>query len=223
MKNQNNKIQLNSIQFFGKISASATHEIKNTQAIINENAGLLDDLILMADRGQPLSMEKFQKISENIIKQVQRTDLILTNLNQFSHSADLNDQILNMEEVVQFVLDLSSRLIDMLGINVQIQPAPAPIIIQSNLFYFESLIWKSIENACKVSGDDKTVVISFGINKDEPEIRFSINSEQSEQRDHFDNLFSEPEDSDLFKLLDVTLKKDKKNKSFGLRWPKNFK
>ncbi len=220
MKHQNKNIQLNGIQFFGKMSASATHEIKNTQAIINENAGLLIDLVLLSDKGQPLSMDRIKKISENITKQVQRTDLVLTRLNRFSHSADLNNQILNMEETVQFVLDLSSRLIDMLGINIQIQSPHAPIIVQSNLFYFESLIWRSIKNASKISGDDKTVIISFGTNKDEPEIWFSIISEQG---NNFDNLFSTPEDNDLFDLLGVTLKKDKKNKSFGLKWPKNFK
>ncbi len=218
MKHQNNKIGLSGIQFFGKMSASATHEIKNTQAIINENAGLLEDLILMADRGQPLSTERIKKISDNIIKQVQRTDLILTNLNQFSHSADLNDQILNMEETVQFVLDLSSRLIDMLGIKFIIQSASSPVVIQSNLFHFENLIWKSIENACKIVGEDKTVVISFGTNK-KPEVRFST---KSEQEDLFDDLFSAPEDIALLQVMEVSLKKDKENKRFDLKWPKQF-
>ena len=39
------------LQFFGKMTASISHEIKNVLAIINENAGLLEDLALMADRG----------------------------------------------------------------------------------------------------------------------------------------------------------------------------
>ena len=39
------------LQFFGRMSASISHEIKNVLAIINENAGLLEDFSLMADRG----------------------------------------------------------------------------------------------------------------------------------------------------------------------------
>jgi hypothetical protein len=31
------------LQFFGKMTASISHEIKNVLAIINENAGLLED------------------------------------------------------------------------------------------------------------------------------------------------------------------------------------
>ncbi len=42
------------LQFFGEMSASISHEIKNVLAIVNENAGLLEDLTLMADRGKPI-------------------------------------------------------------------------------------------------------------------------------------------------------------------------
>ena len=42
------------LQFFSQISASISHELKNVLGIINENAGLLEDLTLMAERGVPL-------------------------------------------------------------------------------------------------------------------------------------------------------------------------
>ena len=42
------------LRFFGKITASVTHEIKNALATINENAGLMTDYIEMAARGRPL-------------------------------------------------------------------------------------------------------------------------------------------------------------------------
>jgi hypothetical protein len=42
------------LQFYGKITASVSHEIKNVLAIINENAGLLEDFTFMADRGKPI-------------------------------------------------------------------------------------------------------------------------------------------------------------------------
>ena len=41
------------LRFFGKISASISHEIKNAIAVMNENAGLIKDLIMMAERGRP--------------------------------------------------------------------------------------------------------------------------------------------------------------------------
>ncbi len=43
------------VEVFSRISAAVSHEIKNTLSIINENAGLLSDLALMAgeDGGVP--------------------------------------------------------------------------------------------------------------------------------------------------------------------------
>ena len=49
------------LQFFGEITASNSHEIKNILAIINENAGLLEDLALMYDRGAQIEPQRLKK------------------------------------------------------------------------------------------------------------------------------------------------------------------
>jgi len=41
------------LRFFGNISTSISHEIKNVLAIINENAGLLEDYNLHGRKGNP--------------------------------------------------------------------------------------------------------------------------------------------------------------------------
>jgi len=46
------------LQFYGKICASLSHEIKNALAIINEDAGLLNDFAALADQGRPLDPER---------------------------------------------------------------------------------------------------------------------------------------------------------------------
>ena len=40
-----NRVQDGGLFFFGKMSASISHELKNVLAIINENAGLAEDLM----------------------------------------------------------------------------------------------------------------------------------------------------------------------------------
>ncbi len=214
MVKQDNSVQLGGIQFFGKMSASATHEIKNTQSIINENAGLLMDLISMADQGQTLSLERVKKISGNIINQVKRTDLILSNLNQFSHSPDLKNQILNLEEIVRFVLDLSSRLIDMKSRNFHIQPASAPIMLDANQFYLENLIWNALEHACKISVNSKDIEISFGTRRREPSIWFTFTEIKKESMNH---IFDSSKDIKLIQHMGIIVKKE--NNNFGLIWP----
>ena len=76
------------LQFFGQISASISHELKNVLAIINENAGLLEDLALMADRGKPIDPERLIKMAATVKRQIGRADGIIKNMNRFAHSAD---------------------------------------------------------------------------------------------------------------------------------------
>ncbi len=64
MAENENMLAQAGLRFFGKMSASATHEIKNTLAIINESAGLLEDLSLMAQKGQPMSIPRVNDISQ---------------------------------------------------------------------------------------------------------------------------------------------------------------
>jgi len=76
------------VRFFGRMSASISHEIKNVLAIINENAGLLDDFALMAEKGMPLDPRRLGKVAESLMKQVRRADAIVRNMNKFAHSVD---------------------------------------------------------------------------------------------------------------------------------------
>jgi len=39
------------LQYFGNMLPSLSHEAKNILAVINENAGLMNDFILMAQKG----------------------------------------------------------------------------------------------------------------------------------------------------------------------------
>ena len=60
------------LQFFGKVSASISHELKNVLAIINENAGLLEDLTLAAQRGKAIDPERLNRTAGNFLKQIHR-------------------------------------------------------------------------------------------------------------------------------------------------------
>ncbi len=62
------------LRFFGQVIASVTHDIKNSLATINENAGLLTDHATMAARGRPLDPEKVNVLAMRIMDQVKRAD-----------------------------------------------------------------------------------------------------------------------------------------------------
>ncbi len=208
------KLMQEGFRFFGKMSASATHEIKNTLAIINENIGLIDDLSMMAQDGM-LSCEQINRVSKKIKSQVQRSNNILQKLNKFSHSVDLSKQMADVETTVKFTLELASRLIDMYEVTVEIIPAPSHIGVNANQFFLENMIWKAVEAVCQGVQHEKKVTVSFKHDSETLSVWFSMGIIENE---FMDNLFMADEDKALIEYLDIVVQKDQENNSFGLVW-----
>lgn len=209
------------MRFFGRMSASATHEIKNTLAIINENAGLLEDLTLMAEKGHPLATERVKDISQRLARQVHRADLILKKLNRLSHSVDLTRELVDLEKSVIFVLDLAGRLLEMQQVTVEITPPLAPMVVDTNLFYLQNAIWLAIDMACCCSDQEKQVRISFGTDSTIPSVWFSMGRANKDKiENNIKDLFESKEEQALMAYLGITIEKNNKNKGFGLLWTK---
>ncbi|MBA3011677.1 MAG: hypothetical protein KKF12_11770 [Proteobacteria bacterium] len=210
------------MRFFGRMSASATHEIKNTLAIINENAGLLEDLTLMAEKGHPLATERVKDISQRLARQVHRADLILKKLNRLSHSVDLTRELVDLEKAVIFVLDLAGRLLEIQQVTVEITPPLSPMVVDTNLFYLQNAIWLAIDMACCCADQEKQVKISFGTDSTIPSVWFSMGRANKDKIENtIKDLFESKEDQALMAYLGITIEKNNKNNGFGLLWTKS--
>jgi C4-dicarboxylate-specific signal transduction histidine kinase len=145
------------LQFFGKMSASISHEIKNALAIINENAGLLHDYTQMADKGMAITPERLKTLAQKFMDQIRRADGIVKNMNRFAHSVD--DSIKNIElgELLEFVAALCSRFAFMRGVALEPASPVAQVKITTNPFFLENLIWLCLEYAMGKAGQGKTV------------------------------------------------------------------
>jgi len=145
------------LQFFGKMSASISHEIKNALAIINESAGLLEDLSLRAEKGIPVEPERLKQQSGSIMKQVRRMDGIIQNMNKFAHSIDDPVKTIDLVQMVTLVVDLSSRFAAMGSVVLAYQPPPKPMMILTSPFFLENLLWLCLDFAMNAAGPAKTV------------------------------------------------------------------
>ena len=117
-----------SLRFFGKISASVSHEIKNVFAVINEAAGLIEDFTIMADKGMPIDPERLKRAAKSIQGQVRRGDGIIKNINAFSHSTDEDAHEVDLVEILDLIMALGTRMADMKQMGLekgQCEPATA--------------------------------------------------------------------------------------------------
>lgn len=154
------------LQFFGKVSASISHEMKNVLAIINENVGLLEDLTYIAAKGQPIDPERIQRTCLSMTKQIKRGDTIMKNLNTFAHSIDEAEKDIDLYQLVDLVASLASRRAALRSVSFVVQKPAIPVSLQSNPFLLQNFLWLCLEEAIEVvqSGSTLFLIVEKGEN-----------------------------------------------------------
>lgn len=147
------------LEFFGKMSASISHEIKNTLAIINEKAGLLEDLAALAEKGVPVDPQRLKTQAGKIAEQVRRADGIVKTMNRFAHSIDDAVRSIDLVETVELVKELSARIAAMREITLEASSPAEPVTLRTNPFLLQNLMWLCIDFAMRRSGSGKTVAL----------------------------------------------------------------
>lgn len=160
------------LNFFGKINASISHEIRNVLAVINENAGLMKDLLTMADRGAPVDLNRISALAEKFLEQVRRADGIVSNMNRFAHSIDKSIGRIDVADCLGFVADLSSRFAAMRGVRLELDPAMDHAEIHSCPFFLQNLLYLCMDYAMNAAGKGKIVRMTVKQGSAVAEIRF---------------------------------------------------
>ncbi len=157
MTTRSDTADLSGIQFFGKMAASMTHDIKNVLAVINENAGLLEDICFMADRGKPADLARLKRIAGDIKEQVRRADRIVTAMNHFAHSSDEASTASDLGELIALLASLAMRVAAMRGVSLRAVPVHSPVVITTFPFGLLNLLWICLDRAMTAVGSGKTM------------------------------------------------------------------
>jgi hypothetical protein len=151
-------IEFAGLRYFGQMSASMSHEIKNALAIIQESAGLLDDITRMARPGDGLPVERLGRIADMISRQVGRADNIVKTMNRFAHSVDAESTEVDVVTLLELAGALSDRLLRLRGVRLRLQAPPTDraAVIQSSPFLLTELIWSGLNFAADHNVGDCT-------------------------------------------------------------------
>ncbi|WP_338670061.1 sensor histidine kinase [Pseudodesulfovibrio methanolicus] len=147
------------LRFFGRISASVSHEIKNVFAVINEAAGLIEDFTLMAERGVPLQPDRLKSAANSIQGQIRRGDAIVKNMNAFAHSTDEDVREVDLVEALRLAADLTARFADMRQIRLTVGECE-PVSMVACPFDLTRLLHSSIAAAFDSMQPGDTLAVS---------------------------------------------------------------
>ncbi len=148
------------LQFYGKMSASLSHEIKNALSVIQEHAGLVEDFTVMAEQGIPINIERVKTLAGKIKGQIDRANGIIKGMNQLAHSMDESVKSVELGEVLTLLVTLSHRFASVRGIILEAKPLPTGVTIRTSLFFLQNLAWLCLDFAMYGAGKKKTVGLS---------------------------------------------------------------
>jgi light-regulated signal transduction histidine kinase (bacteriophytochrome) len=148
------------LQFFGKLSASVSHDLKNVLSTINESAGLLEDFCLMSQKGMAIDLNRIGTVAGKIKGQVNRADLFLTSFNLFAHSVDRTVYPADLGEVVTTLNQLAEGSLACWEILTEVRLPDEPVVITTRPLLVQILIWSGIEWARPFLGNKRRMVLS---------------------------------------------------------------
>jgi signal transduction histidine kinase len=145
--------------FLAKITASMTHEIANSLAIILESAGLLSDILNLSQEGDFPHRDKFQRVLGNINDQVKRGVDISGRLNQFAHSMDEPLAEVNVPELLDRIVLLMRRLAKRRGIELTAEAKGLDLAITSDPFRLQLVLAAVIENLTEALEEGGSIIL----------------------------------------------------------------
>ena len=165
-------LAIEGVRFFGEMTASVSHDIKNVLAIINENAGLLKDMVDLSARGTPLAPERLADLAQSISRQVARGDRVVKKINGFAHSADRPVETVDVSETVAVVASLADRLIAMQGQPPRIEVPESPVTATTNRFFLENIIWACLGRSIRACNPNQAITVRVEKSGETVRIRF---------------------------------------------------
>lgn len=146
------------LAFFGKMSACISHEIKNHLAIINEQTGLLGDLLAMAKRGRSLDTARLKELAQDISGQVNRADQAVKSLNRLAHSVDEPHCLLDLNETVGLLVSISTRTASVKGLRLEMDFPTSSVKVESSPFFLMCIVFLYLDMAMSASNEGQATM-----------------------------------------------------------------
>ncbi len=148
------------LAFFGAMTASATHEIRNCLAIVREVCGLIEDL-RRDPRGPGLSPERLGKLLEKIERQVARADRVLVRLNRFAHSTDRERVVVDVADLLELVAGLEARTAEMRKVAIEVRADPGSAVFEGDGFLLMQVVHLALVLAFEAAREGERIALAL--------------------------------------------------------------
>ncbi|OHB65710.1 MAG: hypothetical protein A2V70_12580 [Planctomycetes bacterium RBG_13_63_9] len=149
----------NKMASIGRMAAGVAHEINNPLAIINENAGLLKDLMSLDDR--PPEKDRLLRIADTILRSVDRCSSITHRLLGFAKRMDPAIERVALGPLLEEVLSFHGKEAEYRRIAVSLNVPEGLPTIESDLGQLQQVFLNILSNAFAAVEDEGRIDLSI--------------------------------------------------------------
>jgi signal transduction histidine kinase len=149
------------LAFVGRVTASLSHEVKNTLAIISESSGLMGDLLeYTAPPAEWAPYPRLKTLLTTIAEQVERSVVILKRLNRFAHSMDEQLVALDLNDLLMEIANLAQRFARLREVGLETRLCSESLKMRSDPFRIQQVVFHFIEVSLKFSPKNTTITVA---------------------------------------------------------------
>jgi len=149
----------NKMASIGRMAAGVAHEINNPLAIINENAGLIMDLVSIEN--EPPERDRLLKIAETVLKSVQRCSTITHRLLGFAKRMDPLIEQIALGSLIEEVLSFQGKEAEYRSIDISVAVPEDLPTIRSDRGQLQQVFLNILSNAFAAVDDGGRIDISL--------------------------------------------------------------
>ncbi|MCJ7603133.1 MAG: hypothetical protein MUO63_16750 [Desulfobulbaceae bacterium] len=197
-ENRENELRSLQLEFFGRILAGFTHDLKNHLAIIQESNGLISDLIAMGRITDEALAAKLQKIVTSIQGRVGQATDMANNLNGFAHRLDTPLSTFQVNDLLAEELTFLRRFTRLRQIDLKIELHEGLPAIHNNPSLVQYVVFKLFTMALQKLKNHALIEVASGEENSAVKITFRLSGE----KEQFDKLIDDESAAAIQEPLD---------------------
>ncbi|GEM_PF-2824845 len=165
-------IQTHKLAAFGQLSTGVAHEINNPLAIINEEAGWLQDLLNQEENKDFRRLGEFRESLDIIIQQTRRCANITHKLLSFAQNMEADVRSLDINEILDEVVGMMEKDAFYLGITIEKAYDQTVSKFLSDPAHLRQMFVNIIKNAFDaVEGGGRVIICTEKVGEDKVSIK----------------------------------------------------
>lgn len=149
-----------SLRFFGSMSASVSHEIRNKLAVINEKAGLVEDIAAAMKIGRVADPDRLETQARKIVEQIREANRVVRALNRLAHSTDEIRTTVDLSELAALIVELYGRKAAMAQAEIEHEGPSTGVSVSTSPFLAANAIGRCLDVALAHPGSEAKLTVT---------------------------------------------------------------